>query len=134
MAGKPNATIDWKAVDGYLRAGCDGTSIAGLLGIHPNTLYNNVKEKYGCNFSEYAQRKRGEGIHLVEKSIFDDAISKGGIDRIFWLKNKAGWKDKVEQTVKIPGFKIVAANEEERDKIQSALGDIITNHDEHASQ
>lgn len=129
MAGRPKPVIDWDEVDGYLRAGCDGTAIAGLIGCHPNTLYNNVKEKYGCNFSEYQQQKKAEGVHLVEKAMFDDVISKGGIDRIFWLKNKAGWKDKVEQTVKMPGLQIIALDEEGRDRIQTAF-DKIDKQDE----
>lgn len=95
-SGRPKATIDWDKVDELLKAHCDGRAIAGILGIHPNTLYNNVKAKYGCDFSEYSQQKKGEGIAAVEEAIYQDAIKKGGVDRIFWLKNKAGWRDKQE--------------------------------------
>ena len=92
--GRPKTDIDWDKVDEYLRAHCDGAAIARLIGIHPNTLYTAVEAKFNCGFSEYAAQKRGEGVTLVEDSIFKDALTKGGADRIFWLKNKAGWKDK----------------------------------------
>ena len=91
--GRPKADIDWDKVDEYLRAHCDGTSIASLLGIHPDTLYLACEAKFNMTFSAYSQQKRAEGVTLVENSIFRDALTKGGADRIFWLKNKAGWKD-----------------------------------------
>jgi hypothetical protein len=96
--GRPKATIDWDQVDELLQAHCDGAAVARLMGIHYNTFYNAVKERYRCDFSEYAQQKKSEGVALVELSIFQDAIKKGGTDRIFWLKNKAGWKDSQDIT------------------------------------
>lgn len=92
--GRPKAEIDWNVVDEYLRAHCDGTAIASLLGICADTLYLACEKKFNMTFSAYAQQKRAEGVTLVEDSIYKDAISKGGADRIFWLKNKAGWRDK----------------------------------------
>lgn len=94
--GRPKANIDWDKVIELLRADCNGVAIATLLGIHPNTLYESCKELHKCNFSEFSAIKKAEGIALVEASIFKDAMEKGGADRIFWLKNKAGWKDKQE--------------------------------------
>ena len=37
--GRPKANIDWNKVDDFLQAQCDGVGIAGILGFHPNTLY-----------------------------------------------------------------------------------------------
>jgi hypothetical protein len=96
MAGRPKAIIDWDRVIKYLQAHCEGAAIARLMGLHPNTLYQAVEKKYNCNFSEFSQQKKGESVALMEDSIFRDAIKKGGPDRMFWLKNKAGWKDKQE--------------------------------------
>ena len=96
---RPKTSIDWEQVGEWCRAHCDGTAIASLLGIHPNTLYRLCEDKHGVSFSEYSQQKRGEGVMLVEDSIYKDAITKGGADRIFWLKNKAGWKDKQEHEI-----------------------------------
>lgn len=94
--GRPKADIDWLQVDNFLKAHCDGVAIAGILGICPMTLYRAVEDKYKVNFVNYAQQKKAEGVSLMENSIYNDAMSKGGVDRMFWLKNKAGWKDKQE--------------------------------------
>lgn len=99
MAGRPKANIDWDLVDEYLSAHCDGAAIAGLIGIHPETLYDAVKAKYNTNFSDYAQKKRAEGVAMVENSLYRDALSKGGVDRLFWLKNKAAWQDKQDHNI-----------------------------------
>jgi hypothetical protein len=101
--GRNKSVINWDLVEEYLQAHCDGASIARLIGIHYNTFYNNVKERYNCNFSEFAQQKKAEGVSLMEHSIFKDALSKGGADRMFWLKNKAGWRDKTEVDNSIKG-------------------------------
>ena len=99
--GRPKAEIDWDKVDEMLRAHCEGSAIASLFGIHPDTLYLKVSAKYNMTFSAYAQQKRGEGVSLMEAGIYRDAMKKGGADRMFWLKNKAGWKDKVETDLNI---------------------------------
>jgi len=80
--GRPKANIDWKKVDKYLQAQCDGVGIAGLLGIHPNTLYRLCEEKYKISFSEYSAQKKAEGVVLIEESIYKDALTKGGTDRM----------------------------------------------------
>jgi len=96
--GRKKLLIDWPKVEKYLQAGCEGAPIARIIGMHPNTLYRAIQEKFKCDFGEFAQQKRAEGVSLMEASIFNDAITKGGIDRIFWLKNKAGWKDRQDIT------------------------------------
>jgi len=98
---RPEANIDWDKVTAMLRAHCDGVAIAGVLGIHPNTLYEACKREHKIGFSEFSQQKKAEGVVLVEYAIYKDAIEHGGADRMFWLKNKAGWKDR--QDVELGG-------------------------------
>jgi len=95
-SGRKKIVIDWQKVDFYLKAGCNGAAVARLLNYHPDTLYNAVKRKYKKDFSAYRTQKTEEGVALVEGTIFKDSIEKGGIDRIFWLKNRAKWADKTE--------------------------------------
>lgn len=111
--GRPRVEIKWDTVNAYLQAGCDGATIATMLGIHPDTLYNHTVAKYGeeygiTTFSAYAQLKKAEGVTAMEYSIFVDARKHGGADRMFWLKNKAGWKDRTDiemnATVKLDPF------------------------------
>jgi hypothetical protein len=96
MAGRPRYNFDWEEVTNLLRAHASGAAVARLLGIFPDTLYNAVQRKFGCNFDEFSRQKKEEGIALVKLAMYNDALAgaHGGIDRIFWLKNCAGWSDR----------------------------------------
>ena len=99
-SGRKPIIIDWAKVNFYLKAGCNGAAIARMMGFHEDTLYNAVKRKFKSDFSAYRTQKMEEGVALMEGTIFKDALEKGGVDRIFWLKNKARWSDKQEITGK----------------------------------
>lgn len=99
MAGRPRAVIDWAKVDEYLEAGCTGTGIADILGIHPNTLYLACQDEHKCDFSAYSQQKRQSGDDILRKTQFD--LAKAGDGRmLIWLgKQRLDQKDKHEQKV-----------------------------------
>ena len=90
MAGRPKAIIDWKKVDGYLRAGCPGSAIAGLLGIHQNTLYQACEAEYKCNFSEYSQQKKAEGVSLVRATLYQKALQEKDNTCLIYLAKTDG--------------------------------------------
>ena len=80
-------------VDKYLQSQCEGTGIAGLLGIHPNTLYRRCEEEFGIRFSEYSQQKKSEGKELLRAKQFQTAM-KGDKTLLVWLgKQYLGQKD-----------------------------------------
>lgn len=116
--------IDWEQVAQWCRAHCDGVAIASFLGIEPDTFYRRCKKDNGVGFSEFSSAKKAEGIMLVEASIYHDAISKGGADRIFWLKNKAGWKDKQEheQSGTITNLNITVDSNETAVELKKLIG------------
>lgn len=104
--GRPKASIDWQKVDNYLKAQCDGAGIAGLLGIHPNTLYEACKEVHKCNFSDYSVQKKGEGKELLRAKQFQIAM-EGDKTMLVWLgKQYLGQQDKSElnHNVNIPSL------------------------------
>jgi len=80
----PPKKIDWKVVDQYLRAQCEGTGIAGILGIHPETLYRRCEAENGVGFSEYSSQKKGEGKELLRAKQFNTAMS-GDKTLLIWL-------------------------------------------------
>ena len=84
MAGRPKASIDWGKVDKYLQSQCDGTGIAGLLGIHPDTLYKACEELYKMTFSAYSAIKKGEGKELLRAKQFAVAM-EGDKTMLIWL-------------------------------------------------
>jgi len=40
-----------------LQAQCNGSTTAGILGIHPDTLYKAMEERYNVAFTAYSQQK-----------------------------------------------------------------------------
>lgn len=82
--GRPKAEIDWSKVDNYLKAQCDGVGIAGIIGIHPNTLYLQCEELFKISFSEYSAQKKTEGKELIRAKQFQTAM-EGDKTMLIWL-------------------------------------------------
>ena len=101
--------IDWKKVDGYLRAQCDGTAIASLLGIHPDTLYNACEREHNSVFSAYAATKRSEGKELLRVKMYQSAMEGDKTMQVWLSKQYLGFSDqqKIDHTTggeKFNGF------------------------------
>jgi hypothetical protein len=105
--GRPEVVIteqDWKIINQSLMSGCDGASIARHFGMHPDTFYTKVVEKYGelyniSLFSDYSKAKRIEGDNLIRNKQFDRANS-GSDTMLIWLgKQRLGQKEKVENDI-----------------------------------
>ena len=102
---------DWKKVNSFLQAQCEGSKIARYFGMSPDTLYDKVVEKYGeeygiSTFSAYADIKRGEGVELLRRKQFDKAMG-GDSTMLIWLgKQILGQKDTKELTgnLNVTGF------------------------------
>lgn len=95
--GRPKSAIDFKKVDEYLQAQCNGSTIAGILGIHPDTLYKAVEERYKMAFTAYSQQKKAEGKELLRKKLWDNAMS-GNLAMQIWLsKQYLGFSESLER-------------------------------------
>lgn len=100
--GRPKLEIDFTKVDDYLKAQCNGTAIAGILGVSPDTLYRATEERFKMTFTAYSAQKRAEGKEILRKSIWDDAI---GSDKVrgnpilkIWLsKQYLGFTESLEK-------------------------------------
>jgi hypothetical protein len=96
--GRPAFDIDWDELDRWLEAWCDGTVIAEQFGIHEDTLYIAVREKYGVTFSEYKQKKRLSGNDKLRRVQHDQALD-GDNAMLIWLgKNRLDQTDKKQVT------------------------------------
>ena len=113
--GRPKAEIDWEKVDRYLNAQCEGTGIAEIIGIHPNTLYEACKTKFNISFSEYSAIKKAEGVELLKAKQYQTAM-EGNVTMQVWLgKQYAGQKDKVENdtTIHLPNLPTIVIKTDE---------------------
>jgi hypothetical protein len=92
---RPKAEIDFKKVDEYLQAQCSGSAIAGILGIHPDTLYKAIEQKYKTCFSAYSAQKKSEGKEILKKTMYDIAVKAKNVPMNIWLsKQYLGMTDK----------------------------------------
>lgn len=96
---RPKANINWDIVDKYLQAQCNGTGIAGLLGIHPETLYKACEDTHKIGFSKYSQQKKSEGKELLRAKQFNTAMN-GNTSMLIWLgKQYLDQSDKKEENI-----------------------------------
>ena len=96
--GRPKANIDWHKVDNLLKAQCDGVGIAGILGVHPNVLYEACKEVNKLSFSEYSAQKKSKGKELLRAKQFEMAMN-GDKSMCIWLgKQYLDQKDRKDMT------------------------------------
>lgn len=91
--GRPQIPIDWNVVDRYLEAGCTGTEIASIVGMHHDTFYDRVVLEKGVSFTAYQLEKRSKGDALIRSKQFSEAM-KGDRSMLIWLgKNRLGQRD-----------------------------------------
>ena len=74
--------------------GLTADQIASVLGMGESTLYE--KQKQYPEISEAIKKGRSKGIATITNTLFNKAKSGDNTAMIFYLKNRAGWKDKVE--------------------------------------
>ncbi len=85
LTGRPLKEIDWKIVDHKLRAGCSGTTIAAVFGIHADTLYERILKDFGLSFSAYSQQKRMEGDDCIKTTQYEEATVEKNTTLLVWL-------------------------------------------------
>lgn len=101
MSGRPKAIIDWAKVNRLLLYQCNGVSIAGIIGIHPETLYDACKQEYNIGFSDYSHTKKAEGKELLRAKQFETAMS-GDKTMLIWLgKQYLEQKDNNDYNIKV---------------------------------
>jgi IS30 family transposase len=95
-SGRPEVTLDWKKIDYLLEAGCSGGEIAAQCGVHHDTIYRRVQQRYGESFTDYAARIRQKGEANIRVVQYQKAL-KGDNNMLIWLgKNRLKQRDKEE--------------------------------------
>lgn len=68
--------------------------IASVLGMSASSLYEKQKEY--LELLESIKRGKDKGIATITNALFNSAKEGNLGAQIFYLKNRAGWKDKIE--------------------------------------
>jgi hypothetical protein len=90
---RPQIPIDWTLVDRWLEANCTGTEVAGMLGIHPDTLYNRCRQDKGVTFTIYSNEKKSKGDGQLKIKQYSEAMG-GDRGMLIWLgKQRLGQKE-----------------------------------------
>lgn len=122
--GRLKSNIDWKKVDTLLKAQCDGTEIAAMLGLKcADTLYRHVKETFKMDFVAYSQQKRAEGRTLLKVAQFDKALTEKSQTMQIWLgKQYLGQKDRTDNENRNTEVNhIIVKSEEEKNELTDFL-------------
>ena len=96
--GRPAIIIDeeiCKRAEAYAAQGLTMVQIANVLGIGETTLYEKQQEY--SEFSEAIKSGRNKGIATITNALFTKAREGDNTAMIFYLKNQAGWQDRVEK-------------------------------------
>lgn len=91
--GRQPIPLDWAYIDKSLQACCSGVSIARDLGIHHETLYNRVQDRYGMSFTDYSTKQREKGDDMLRKAQFEKALDKDNTMLIWLGKNRLRQRD-----------------------------------------
>jgi hypothetical protein len=100
-AKKQKIPISWDQVDEWLVCHCSGAEIAGMLGIHPDTLYDRCLEEKKMRFIEYAAAKKSKGKGKLKIKQFQEALA-GDRGMLIWL-GKQHLEQKDNHDVKVSG-------------------------------
>ena len=96
--GRPEIIIDSELcakAESLAAQGLTMNQIATVLGMGQATLYE--KKLQFPEFSESIKRGKDKGIATITSSLFKKAKNGDNTAMIFYLKNQAGWQDKIEK-------------------------------------
>jgi transcriptional regulator with XRE-family HTH domain len=96
--GRPKFVVTKEMCDkaeAYAAQGLTQEQIAMALGIGLSTLYE--KQNEFIEFAEAIKRGKGKGIQTITNRLYEKALEGDNTAMIFYLKNRAGWQDKIEK-------------------------------------
>ena len=91
---KPKIEIDLAKVEVMAANGLTQQQIADSLGISVSTLYGRKRESE--EFEEAIKRGKAKGVAVVTNELMKQVKSGNVTAMIFFLKARAGWREKVE--------------------------------------
>jgi hypothetical protein len=95
--GRPEIEINddvCRKAEALAAQGLNMQQIADSLGIGLSTIYDKAEDY--PELLESIKIGRSKGIAIVTNALFEKARNGDNVAMIFYLKNRAGWADKVE--------------------------------------
>ena len=108
--------------EAYASQGLTSEQIALALGIGQSTLYD--KQNEFKEFAEAIKRGKGRGIQRVTNKLYEKALEGDNTAMIFYLKNRAGWQDKIEKETIVEHKQVIdltRISDEELDNLERTL-------------
>jgi len=100
-AGRKEIPIDLQVVEDAASRGLTEGQISDLVGVSQYTFIKR-KKKY-VEFVEAIKRGNARGVNTIANALFEQAANGQTAAAIFYLKNRAQWKDKTESDVNLKG-------------------------------
>lgn len=94
--GRNKIELDLVEVEQLSAQGLNEQQVADALGIHQATLAR--RKKASASFADALKKGKARGVKEVTNFLFEQAEGGNTSAAIFFLKNRAGWTDKTEQT------------------------------------
>ena len=92
--GPKKKVIDLREVRRLSMVGLTKEQIAGALGMSRSTFFDHMSKN--PEISDAFEQGKGYGIGRVADSLFAKAVKGDTTAQTFFLKARAGWKDKLE--------------------------------------
>ena len=132
--GRPQIKITediCKKAESLSAQGLTMEQIASVLGMSQTTLYDK-KVNYS-EFSEAIKRGKHKGIATITNALFTKARAGDNTAMIFYLKNQAGWQDRVEKETIIENrhvLDLTRVSNNDLSTIERALESALIEHGE----
>ena len=98
-SGRTKIKIDLGQVEKLAAVGLNEAQVSDALGISVETLAD--RKRNSSEFLEALKRGKAKGVAKVSNALYEQAMNGQTAAAIFFMKNRAGWTDKAESTVKV---------------------------------
>jgi hypothetical protein len=92
--GPKPAQFDLAQIEQLAGRGLTQEQIAYAMGHHPSTFYKH--KALSSEIQDAVKRGRNKGVAVMANAMFEAGKAGNTAAMIFWMKNMAGWRDKVE--------------------------------------
>ena len=118
---------EYKQISQWSGDGLNESQIATLLNVNISTITREKKRNE--QFAEAIKRGKGRGIQRVTNKLYEKALEGDNTAMIFYLKNRAGWQDKIEKETIIEQKQVIdltRISNNELSKLKSILTSVTT--------